>query len=72
MHEGSFFLSENGNLLLDITFPTPLSHPEKVHEELLHIPGVIDTGFFFHIADQILVAYANGKVSLYTERIPQY
>ncbi len=62
--DGSLFLTDNGNLLLDLSFEEPLSHPEEVHEELIHIPGVVDTGFFFQIAGRILIGRPNGTVEI--------
>jgi ribose 5-phosphate isomerase A len=40
----------------------PLSDPEKEHETLLHIPGVVDTGFFFNLAGRIVVGFSDGQV----------
>ena len=57
--DGSLYLSDNGNLLLDLSFEAPLSHPEAVQEELIHLPGVVDTGFFFQLAGRILIGYPN-------------
>jgi len=62
--DGALFLTENGNLIFDIQFPSPPLHPEKDHEKLIHIPGVIDTGFFFDIAGRVVVGYANGRVEV--------
>lgn len=62
--DGTLFLTENGNLLFDITFESPLSHPEKDHEKLIHIPGVVDTGFFFHLAGRVIVGYNDGRTEV--------
>jgi ribose 5-phosphate isomerase A len=62
--EGSLFLTENGNLLYDISFETPLTHPEQTHEELIHLPGVVDTGFFFNLAKRIVVGWDSGKFEI--------
>ena len=62
--DGSFFLTENGNLLFDIEFPAPCTHPEEDHRKISEIPGVIDTGFFFHLAGRVVVGYRDGKVQV--------
>jgi len=64
-YKGAFrknFLTDNGNLIFDIQLPSPTSQPEKVHEQLIQIPGVVDTGFFFHLAGRVLIGHANGTV----------
>ena len=60
--DGSFFITDNGNLILDISFSAPPSNPEKIHQKLLDIPGVVDTGFFFNVANEVLVGYSDGKI----------
>jgi ribose 5-phosphate isomerase A len=62
--DGTFFLSENGNLLFDIQFPSPPLDPEQDHEKLLLIPGVIDTGFFINIAGRVIIGYRDGRVEV--------
>ncbi len=59
--ESSFFLTENGNFLYDISFDTPMTDPEQTHEELIHLPGVVDTGLFFHLARRIVIGWNDGK-----------
>ena len=48
--KGSKYLTDNHNWILDITFSKPLDNPEKIHLDLINIPGVVDTGFFFNLA----------------------
>lgn len=58
------FISENGNLIFDIHFDSPPRSPEKIHDQLLHIPGVVDTGFFFNIATRVVIGYSDGRVEI--------
>lgn len=62
--DGTLFITENGNLLFDIQFEFPPPHPEKEHDRLLHIPGVVDTGFFFHLAGRIVIGRFDGTVEV--------
>ncbi len=62
--DGSLFITDNGNILMDIHFKTPLENPEKVHEMLINIPGVVDTGFFFHIAGRVIIGFENGHIEI--------
>lgn len=54
------FVTENGNFLLDIALKTPLQSPEKLEAQILQIPGVVDTGFFFHMAGRVIVGKSDG------------
>ena len=56
------FSTDNGNLIIDIHFPKPLTQPEEVHETLIHIPGVVDTGFFFNLAGKVIIGFDDGQV----------
>lgn len=58
----SLFLSDNGNFIVDIHFDSLRENPEADHETLIHIPGVVDTGFFFHLAGRVIVGFADGQV----------
>jgi ribose 5-phosphate isomerase A len=59
----TYFITENGNFIFDIQFTTPPELPETVHEALMQIPGVVDTGFFFGLADRVIVGHADGTVT---------
>lgn len=63
-HDGTLYLTENGNILFDIQFKQPPHSPEKVHEEIRSIPGVIDTGFFFNMAGRVIIGHADGTTKI--------
>ncbi|HSX13578.1 MAG TPA: ribose-5-phosphate isomerase RpiA [Chlamydiales bacterium] len=54
------YVSDNGNYILDIHFPTLLKNPEEVNQIILEIPGVVDTGFFFKIAKRAIIGRNDG------------
>lgn len=58
--EGSLFITDNGNLIYDILFDRPPPQPEQDHEAIIHIPGVVDTGFFFNMAGRVIVGFPDG------------
>jgi ribose 5-phosphate isomerase A len=60
--KSSYYVTDNGNYLLDIEFKKTLDHPEQCESEIRKIPGVIDTGFFFHLASRILVGFFDGQI----------
>lgn len=63
-HDGSLFITDNGNYIVDIHFHSLRDHPEEDHEALIHLPGVIDTGFFFQLAHRVIVGYTDGNIRI--------
>ena len=61
---GSLFVTDNHNYIVDIAFNSPLSSPENVEKELKEIPGVVDTGFFFHLAGRVLIGHFDGTIEV--------
>lgn len=61
--DGTLFITENGNLIFDIHFAKPPETPESMHQAIIQIPGVIDTGFFFNLAGRVIVGYADGRTN---------
>lgn len=63
MDNGSRFISDNGNYILDCFF-------EKIHDAkemnitLNTIPGVVENGLFVNMADTIVVGHKNGIVNI--------
>jgi ribose 5-phosphate isomerase A len=62
--DGTLFITENGNLIYDIYFDSPPKAPEHLHEALINIPGVVDTGFFFNLAGRVIVGYPDGRTEV--------
>lgn len=56
------FITDNGNYLLDLELTPGAFVAKEVHEDLIHIPGVVDTGFFFHLAGRVIVGFFDGQV----------
>ena len=62
--DGSLFLTDNGNPIFDIRFDFPPANPEEENEQILRTLGVIDTGFFFHLAGRVLIGHLDGTVEM--------
>ena len=60
----NFFITDNGNLIFDIYFDNPPEFPEQDHDTIIHVPGVVDTGFFFEIAGRVLIGHLDGQVEM--------
>ncbi len=58
--DGSDFITDNGNPLLDCVV-RDLRHPARLERELLAIPGVVGTGLFVGMASMVLVASEDGR-----------
>lgn len=52
--EGEPFVTDNGNLLVNAAFDE-IAEPAALHREILEIPGVLDSGLFAGMADEVLV-----------------
>ena len=62
--ENEFFITDNGNLILDITLPAVTDSPEKDNEAIKNVPGVVDTGFFFDLVDKIAIGQKDGSIKI--------
>ncbi len=60
--DGSLYVTDNGNSIIDIHFDALIESPEEDNETLIHIPGVVDTGLFFNLAGRVIVGFADGQV----------
>jgi ribose 5-phosphate isomerase A len=56
MVDGKPFISDNGNLILDLHIQ-PLERPQDLERALLEIPGVVDTGLFLGMKPTILIQH---------------
>lgn len=56
----SLYITDNQNYLFDIYFPSVISSPEEEHRNLIEIPGVVDTGFFFNLAGRLIIGHFDG------------
>lgn len=65
--DGSLYYTDNGNYIADIQFRNPIENPLQEHLKLLQITGVLETGFFFNVADKIIVGYEDGFAKIQDE-----
>jgi ribose 5-phosphate isomerase A len=55
------FLTDNGNFVLDLFAPDGgWSSPHELDRAVRSLPGVVDTGFFFGMADVVIVGDLDG------------
>ncbi|MEI8195435.1 MAG: ribose-5-phosphate isomerase RpiA [Phycisphaerae bacterium] len=63
--DGSVFLTDNQNPYLMVRFGPPPHHiqnPASLEQTLRRLPGVVETGLFIDMADEIIVAKFDGTV----------
>ncbi len=58
------YITDNGNYIIDIFFSHLLLNPEQEEKNLLQIPGVVDTGFFFHLAGRVIIGFSDGQITI--------
>ena len=62
--DGEPLRSDNGNVFLDCAFPDGIDDPRGLEDMLLRRAGVVDTGLFLGMADEVVVAAEDGVRSL--------
>lgn len=58
------YTTDNGNYIIDIKMDFPIQSPERDHNILKSVPGVVETGFFLNLAGRVLVGYSDGHVEV--------
>ncbi len=58
------YITDNGNLIYDVTFDGGIEDTHALQVALLAIPGVVETGLFLGIADTVIVATDEGVETL--------
>ncbi|TXT56811.1 MAG: Ribose-5-phosphate isomerase A [Candidatus Thorarchaeota archaeon] len=53
-------VTDNGNFLLDLKFNNPIDDPPQIAIDLKMIPGVVETGLFIDMTDEVHVGTKNG------------
>ncbi|GMU55959.1 MAG: ribose-5-phosphate isomerase A [Candidatus Xenobia bacterium] len=57
------FTSDGGNLVADCAYPPSLMRdPAQLHERLKAITGVVETGLFLELVDQLVIGHEDGRV----------
>ena len=58
-------VTDQGNLILDLTFKNGIDHPEILESQINNIPGVLENGLFVNLTDEVLVGKVeNGEVGV--------
>ena len=58
-------VTDQGNLVLDLSFSNGIDQPELLESQINNIPGVLENGLFVNLTDQVLVGKVeNDEVSV--------
>jgi ribose 5-phosphate isomerase A len=57
-------ITDNGNFIIDLKFLRPIDKPEKLAVDLKMIPGVVETGLFIGMTDEVHVGTKKGSYVL--------
>ena len=58
------FITDNGNLILDVTVPDGIKNPSELGIELKKVTGVVEHGLFVGMADTVIVANGDGPKAI--------
>jgi ribose 5-phosphate isomerase A len=57
---GQFFVTDNGNFIIDISLSFPCKNPEQTDENIKSVTGVLETGFFFNTVSSAIMGFTDG------------
>jgi ribose 5-phosphate isomerase A len=60
MSDGKPYLTDNSHYIVDCSFGT-IAEPERLHEQISAITGVMETGFFIGMAQVVIAGSADGS-----------
>ena len=55
-------VTDQGNLILDLTFRNGIDQPELLESKINNIPGVLENGLFVNLTDEVLVGKVESDV----------
>ncbi len=58
--EDQVFVTDNGNMILDCSFPGGIREPEELQTQLKSIAGVVETGLFLNMTERAIIGGPEG------------
>ena len=55
-------VTDQGNLILDLTFKNGIDQPDLLESQINNIPGVLENGLFINLTDEVLVGTLENEV----------
>ena len=63
LHKAGPVVTDQGNLVLDVSFESGISDPESLEKTINNIPGVLENGLFVNLVDEVLVGEIRNEVA---------
>ena len=54
-------VTDQGNLILDVTFKNGIDQPDLLESQINNIPGVLENGLFVNLVDEVLVGIVENE-----------
>jgi len=67
---GQPYLTDNGNEIFDCAFEGGIADPEALALALCGLPGVVESGLFLGLCDELVVGYLDGRVETRRREVP--
>jgi ribose 5-phosphate isomerase A len=64
------YRTDNGNAVLDLSFPDGIADPEALEQRLKSIAGVVEVGLFIGLAHGVIVGFEDGRAEYEPRRGP--
>ena len=55
-------VTDQGNLILDLTFKNGIDQPKSLESQINNIPGVLENGLFINLTDEVLVGKVENEI----------
>ncbi len=62
-NQQDIFITDNGNYIIDCAFGK-IEDPQRVHNALHNIPGIVETGLFVQMAHTVILGYEDGSTKV--------
>lgn len=62
--DGSIFLTDNNNYIFDVKLDSFVANPKIIHERMISITGVIETGLFYDLDPILIIASDHGEIKI--------
>ncbi|MCI5052161.1 MAG: ribose 5-phosphate isomerase A [Simkaniaceae bacterium] len=60
--EHDLYITDNHNYIYDLKLDPPIGAPRELHQKLITLPGVVETGLFFDLAKRLIIGGNDGKI----------
>lgn len=62
--KGDLYITDNKNYIYDLKFEKLIENPLELHQALIILPGVVETGLFLGIAKKAYLGFYDGHVEI--------